>query len=113
MASAQTAGVPADVSRRSEEEEGNLAGMEQENVVDPAQHGSSSVPAGDFSANLPAGPQESGLMMLMMRFLTTPMLRVMLEATAVRSVPLPRQAGAATTAVVRTIVIQKPEREPS
>ncbi len=35
MASAQTAGVPADVSRRSEEEEGNLAGMEQENVVVP------------------------------------------------------------------------------
>ena len=32
MASAQTAGVPADVSRRSEEEEDNLAGMEQEEV---------------------------------------------------------------------------------
>ncbi len=31
------------------------------------------------------GPQESGLMMSMMRFLTTPMLRVTLVATAVRS----------------------------
>ena len=49
------ASVPADVSCRSEEEEGNLASMEQENVVDPAQHGSGSVPAGDFSANLPEG----------------------------------------------------------
>jgi hypothetical protein len=55
MASAQTAGVPSDVSRRSKEEEGNLAGMEQEDVVDTAQHGSGSVPAGDFSANLPEG----------------------------------------------------------
>ncbi len=44
MASAQTAGVPADVSRRSEEEEGNLAGIEQEDMVEPAQHGSGSVP---------------------------------------------------------------------
>jgi hypothetical protein len=57
------------------------------------------------------GPQESGLTMLMMRFLTTPMLRVTLEATAVRSVPLPRPVGAATTAVVRTIETQKLERE--
>ncbi len=55
MASAQTAGVPTDVSRRSEEEEGNLAGMEQEDVVDPAQHGAGSVPVGDSSANLPEG----------------------------------------------------------
>jgi hypothetical protein len=47
------AGVPADVSRRSEEEEGNLADMEQEDVVNSAQHGAGSVPAGDFSANLP------------------------------------------------------------
>ncbi len=59
MASAQTAGVPADVSRRPEEEEGNLAGMEQEDVVEPAQHGSGSVPAGDFSANLPEGHNRS------------------------------------------------------
>ncbi len=49
------AGVPADVSRRSEEEEGNLADMEQEDVVNSAQHGAGSVPAGDFSANLPEG----------------------------------------------------------
>ena len=33
MASAQSAGVPADVSRRPEEEEDNLAGMEQEDVI--------------------------------------------------------------------------------
>jgi hypothetical protein len=39
------------------------------------------------------------------------MLRVTLEATAVRSVPLPRPVGAATTAVVRTIETQKLERE--
>ena len=57
------------------------------------------------------GPQESGSMMLTMRFLTTPMPRVMLEAAAVRSVPLPRLVGAATTAVVRTIEIQKLGRE--
>ena len=49
------AGVPADVSRRSEEEEGNLADMEQEDVVNSAQHGAGSVPAGDSSANLPEG----------------------------------------------------------
>jgi hypothetical protein len=47
--------VPADVSRRSEEEEGNLADMEQEDVVNSAQHGAGSVPAGDSSANLPEG----------------------------------------------------------
>jgi hypothetical protein len=114
MASAQTAGVPADVSRRSEEEEGNLAGMEQEEVVETAQHGSGSVPAGDFSAiylRVTTGPQESGLMMSTMRFLTTPMPRVMLEAAAVRSVPLPRLVGAATTAVVRTIETQKLGRQ--
>ncbi len=50
MASAQSAGVPADVSRRSEEEEDNLAGMEQEEVIETAQHGS-----GSGSANLPEG----------------------------------------------------------
>jgi hypothetical protein len=43
--------------------------------------------------------------------MTTSMLRVMLEAVAVRIVPLPRPAGAATTTVVKTIVTQKPERE--
>ncbi len=55
MASAQTAGVPADVSRRSEEEEGNLADMEQEDMGDSAQHGACSVPADDSTANLPEG----------------------------------------------------------
>ena len=56
MASAQTAGIPADVSRRpEEEEEDNLARMEQEEVIETAQHGSGSVPAGDSSANLPEG----------------------------------------------------------
>jgi hypothetical protein len=35
----------------------------------------------------------------------------MLEATKVRIVPLPHPAGAATTAVARTIETQKPERE--
>jgi hypothetical protein len=49
------AGVPADVSRRSEEEEGNLADMEQEDMVDSAQHGAGSVPADDSAANLPEG----------------------------------------------------------
>jgi len=43
----------------------------------------------------------------MTRSLTTPMLRVMLEATVVRIVPLPRPVGVATTAVVRTIETQK------
>jgi hypothetical protein len=57
------------------------------------------------------GLQESGSMMLTMRFLTTPMPRVMLEAAVVRSVPLPRLVGAATTAVVQTIEIQKLGRE--
>ncbi len=52
MASAQAAGVSADVSRRPEEEEDNLAGMEQEEVIETAQHGSGSVPANDISANL-------------------------------------------------------------
>ncbi len=55
MASARAAGVPADVSRRSEEEEDNLAGTEQEEVIKTAQHGSGSVPANDSSANLPEG----------------------------------------------------------
>ncbi len=49
------ASVPADVSRRSEEEEGNLAGMEKEDVIDPAQHGAASVPAGNSPANLNEG----------------------------------------------------------
>jgi hypothetical protein len=53
------------------------------------------------------GPQESGSMMSTMRFLTTSMPRVTLEAAAVRSVPLPRLVGAVTTAVVRAIKIQK------
>ncbi len=114
MASSQTAGVPADVSRRSEEEEGNLAGMEQEDVVEPAHHGSGFVPAAIFPPiylRVTTGLQESGLMMSTMRFLTTPMPRVTLEAAAVRSVPLPRLVGAATTAVLRTIETQKLGRE--
>ena len=57
------------------------------------------------------GPQESGSTMSMMRFLTTPMPRVTLEAAAVRSVLLPRPGGVATTAVVKTIEMQKPGRE--
>ncbi len=57
------------------------------------------------------GPQESGLMMSTMRFLTMPMPRVTLEVAAVRSVLLPRPVGVATTAVVRTIEMQKPGRE--
>ena len=57
------------------------------------------------------GPQESGLTMSTMRFLTMPMPRVTLEAAAVRSVLLPRPGGVATTAVVKTIEIQKLGRE--
>ena len=57
------------------------------------------------------GPQESDLAMSTMRFLTTPMPRVMLEVAAVRSVLLPLPVGAATTAVVKTIEMQKLGRE--
>jgi hypothetical protein len=57
-------------------------------------------------------PRERGLTMLTMRSVTTPMLRVTLEAAAVRIVPLPRLAGAEMTAVVKTIETQKPERGP-
>jgi hypothetical protein len=53
--SAQMAGIPADVSRRSGEEEGDLALMEQEDVVNPAQHGAGSVTPGDPTVNLPEG----------------------------------------------------------
>jgi hypothetical protein len=109
------AGVPADVSRRFEEEEGNLANMEQEDVVNSAQHGAGSVPAGDSSANLPEGHKGSAgerLNDVNGEIVTKPMLRVMLEAAAVRIVPLPRLAGAETTAVVKTIETQKPERGP-
>ncbi len=56
-------------------------------------------------------PQESGLTMSTMRFLTTPMPRVTLEVAAVRSVLLPRPGGVATTAVVKTIETQKLGRE--
>ena len=59
------------------------------------------------------GLQESGLTMSKMSFLTTPTPRVKLEAAAVRSVLLPRPGGVATTAVVKTIEMQKPGREPS
>jgi hypothetical protein len=57
------------------------------------------------------GLQESGLTMSKTRFLTTPTPRVTLEVAAVRSVLLPRPGGVATTAVVKTIEIQKPGRE--
>ena len=57
------------------------------------------------------GLQESGLTMLKTRFLTTPTPRVTLEVAAVRSVLPPLPVGAATTAVVRTIEMQKPGRE--
>ena len=50
-------------------------------------------------------------MMLTTRFLTMPMPRVMLEVAAVRSVLLPLPVGAATTAVVKTIKMQKLGRE--
>jgi hypothetical protein len=55
--------------------------------------------------------QESSLTMSKTRFLTMPTPRVKLEAAAVRSVLLPRPGGVATTAVVRTIEIQKLGRE--
>jgi hypothetical protein len=70
--------------------------MEQEDVVNLAQYGAGSVPAGDSSANLPEGHNGSELM-----------LRVTLEAAAAQIIPLPRPAGAETTAVVRTTVTQK------
>jgi hypothetical protein len=60
------ASVPADVSRRSEEEEGNLADMEQEDVVNSAQHGAGPVPAGilpPIYLRVTTGPRESGLTM--------------------------------------------------
>jgi hypothetical protein len=55
--------------------------------------------------------QESSSTMSKTRFLTTPTPRVKLEAAAVRSVLLPRPGGVATTAVVKTIEMQKPGRE--
>ncbi len=114
MASAQTAGVPADVSRRSGEEEGNLAGMEQEDMVEPAQHGSGSVPAGDFSANLPEGHNGSSG-----ERLNDVNDEISDHADASRHAggsgsqerATSPTGGAATTAVVRTIEIQKLERE--
>ena len=57
--------------------------------------------------------QESSSTMSKTRFLTMPTPRVKLEAAAVRSVLLPRPGGVATTAVVKTIEMQKPGREPS
>jgi hypothetical protein len=64
-----------------------------------------------ISLRVTMGLQESGLTISKTRFLTTPMPRVTLEAAAVRSVPLPRPGGVATTAVVKTIEIQKLGRE--
>ena len=55
--------------------------------------------------------QESSSTMSKTRFLTMPTPRVKLEAAAVRSVLLPRPGGVATTAVVKTIGIQKLGRE--
>jgi hypothetical protein len=55
--------------------------------------------------------QESSLTMSKTRFLTMPTPRVKLEAAAVRSVLLPRPGGVATTAVVKTIEMEKPGRE--
>jgi hypothetical protein len=51
--------------------------------------------------------KESGSMTLMTRSVTKLMLRVALEAAAARIVPLPRSAGAETTAVVRTTEMKK------
>ena len=55
--------------------------------------------------------QESNSTMSKTRLLTMPTPRVKLEAAAVRSVLLPRPGGVATTAVVKTIEMQKPGRE--
>ncbi len=57
------------------------------------------------------GLQESGSTISKTRFLTTPTPRVTLEVAAVRSVLLPCPGGVATTAVVKTIKIQKLGRE--
>ena len=66
-----------------------------------------------ISLRVTTGLQESGSTMSKTRFLTTPTPRVKLEEAAVRSVLLPRPGGVATTAVVKTIEMQKPGREPS
>ena len=55
--------------------------------------------------------QESSSTMSKTRFLTMPTPRVTLEAAAVRSVLPPRPGGVATTAVVKTIEMQKLGRE--
>ena len=55
--------------------------------------------------------QESSLTMSKTRFLTVPTPRVTLEVAAVRSMLLLRPGGVATTAVVKTIEMQKPGRE--
>ncbi len=52
--------VSVDVSRRSGEEESDNAHMEQEMVVDPAQHSDGSVPAADSAANIPEGHNGHG-----------------------------------------------------
>jgi hypothetical protein len=108
------ASVPADVSRRSEEEEGNLAGMEQEDVIDLAQHGAGAVPAGDSSANLPEGHNSSSG-----ERLNDVNDEIRDHANASRHAggsggqdrSASRPAGAATTTVVKTIGTQKPERK--
>ena len=108
------ASVPVDVSRRSEEEEGNLAGMEQEDVVEPAQHDSGSVPAGDFSANLPEGHNRSSgerLNDVNYEFSDHADASRHAGGSGSQERAAPRPAGAATTAVVRTIETQKLGRE--
>jgi hypothetical protein len=110
------AGVCADVSRRSGEEEGEPTDVEQEMVDDPAQHGAGSVPAGDSAANIPEG--HNGSRGKRPENVNNE-IRDQSEAShnaggrAVRIVLLSRTAGAETTAVVRTTVRQKLGRGPS
>ncbi len=108
MASAQSTGVPADVSRRSEEEEDNLARMEQEEVIETAQHGSGSVPADDSSTNLPEGHNGSSGERLNDVEDEIPdhadsSRHAGGSGSQERAAPPPGGGGVATTAVVRTI----------
>ena len=102
--------------RMSKEEEGNLAGMEQEEVIETAQHGSGSVPANDSSANLPEGHNgSSGEQLNDVKDEISDHADSSRQAggsgSQERAAPPP--GGVATTAVVKTIEIQKPERGPS
>ena len=108
------ASVSADVLRRSGEEEGNNAHMEQETLVDPAQHGAGSVPAADSAANIPKGHNGSSG-----ERLNDVNDEISDHADASRHAggsgsqerAAPPPGGAATTAVVRTIEMQKLGRE--